>query len=104
MKRARDPRSVAYPGDLGHDRDGAPPHPPAWREPLRDHRDPDDRPAPLLVALDPAVRREPRGRLPAPRLHRPRHRRDMPGEPRDLDGVRPVIRRPEAAGRLAAEP
>ena len=55
------------------------------------------------VAILPTGTR-PAGRLPPARGPRARDHRDEPRQPRDRDRLRPLLRRPEAARRVAADP
>ena len=88
----------------GDDGDGAAARPPPRREPASRRRDPA-----LVLVFFSSVSILPvgagrAGRLPAAGRDRPRDHRDEPRQPRDHDRVRPRVRRPEAARRVAARP
>ena len=107
--RRRRPAVLAGGPDRVRPRDGAAPHRSPPREPLRDAR-PAGRPAPLLrVDADPPGRRHRGAGRASDRRGPPRDPRDGDrgrgtGQPGDLDRLRALLRRPQAAGRIAAHP
>ena len=103
-RRPRRDRRAGLAGDARDDRDGAAARAPPRRDARRDDRAAGRRPRVLQLDRHDPVRDDPAGRLPAAGLDRVRGDRDEPRQPRDHDRLRPLLRRPEAPRRVAAQP